>query len=239
MPAKPRKKKEPALSKEAALTIVRRLMQSTGFDEEEQEGDRIHFSSREGGDMEEDRADPALVRFARTKAKEIETAVPGSKVRVEPVDEWVTIDVTLPTAASGAKPLKVGDAVEIPNDPGLVGTITRIYNVGTAAESAEVRVEGYAPSFHPIRTLKKTRRRPRRAPAAPTPPASAAASPQKSQRSLKPGDEIDYTNFTIGGSFKGKAIVTWDHGKSVEARTISGERLRLERAGDGSLRRFT
>jgi len=140
MPAKPRKKKELTLSKEAALTLVRRLMQSTGFDEEEQEGDRIHFGSREGGDMEEDRADPALVRFARTKAKEIEAAVPGSKVRVEPVDEWVTIDVTLPTA---------------------------------------------------------------------------------------------------GRSFKGTAIVTWDHGKSVEARTLDGERIRLERAQDGSLRRFT
>lgn len=56
---------------------------------------------------------------------------------------------------------------------------------------------------------------------------------------LKPGDEIEYTNFTIGGSFKGKAIVTWDHGKSVEARTLRGENLHLERAADGSLRRFT
>ena len=29
------------------------------------------------------------------------------------------------------------------------------------------------------------------------------------------------------------------HGKSVEARTLGGEKLHLERAQDGSLRRFT
>jgi hypothetical protein len=186
MAAKPRKKKEPTLSKEAALEIVRRLMRSTGFDEEGQEGDRIHFGSREGGDMEEDRADPALVRFALTRAKEIEAAVPGSKVRVEPVDEWVTIDVTLPSeAAKATKPPK-------PPKPPKAAIIS---------------------------------------PAAPPAP--------QQRRYLKPGDEVDYTNFTIGGSFKGTAIVSWDHGKYVEARTLGGERLHLERAADGSLRRFT
>jgi hypothetical protein len=61
----------------------------------------------------------------------------------------------------------------------------------------------------------------------------------RKMRTLKPGDEIKYTNFTIGGSHEGTAIVTWDHGKSVEARTLGGEKLRLERAADGSLRRFT
>lgn len=59
-------------------------------------------------------------------------------------------------------------------------------------------------------------------------------------RTLQPGDEIKYTNFTVGGSFEGTAIVTWDHGKSVEARTLpAGEKIRLERAADGLLRRFT
>jgi hypothetical protein len=58
-------------------------------------------------------------------------------------------------------------------------------------------------------------------------------------RTLKPGDEIRYTNYTVGGSFQGTAVVTWDHGKSVEARSLHGERIRLERAADGSLRRFT
>ncbi len=241
MTAKPRKKKTPALSKEAALDSVRRIMRSTGFDEEDQQDDRIHFSSREGGDMENDRADPALVRFAREKAKEIETAVPGSKALVEPVDEWVTISVTLPGPGGRAqKPLKVGDAVEIPDGLGgtLVGTIARIYNQGTSSESAEVHVARYAPSYHPLRTLKKTRRKP--ATVAPPPPAPPPAPPTPQQRRHQPGDEIEYTNFTIGGSFKGKAIVTWDHGKSgVEARTLGGERLRLERASDGTLRRFT
>lgn len=183
MTTKPRKKKEPALSKEVALAIVRRLMQSTGFDEEQQEGDRIHFGSREGGDMEEDRADPALVRFALTKAKEIEAAVPGSKVRVEPVDEWVSIAVTLPSAAP---------------------------------PRAKVAVE--------TKPLPEWARRVQ----------------EKQPKYLKPGDEIEYTNFTVGGSYEGKAVVTWDHGKSVEARTLpAGEKVRLERAADGSLRRFT
>jgi hypothetical protein len=244
MTAKPRKTKTPALSKDAALDAIRRIMRSTGFDEEDQQGDRIHFSSREGGDMENDRADPALVRFAREKAKEIETAVPGSKVHVETVDEWVSIAVALPGPGGRTqKPLKVGDAVEIPDGLGgaLVGTIARIYNQGTSSESAEVHVARYAPSYHPIRTLKKTRKRPtsRAATTAPPPPPpTTPAAPQ--QRRHQPGDEIEYTNYTVGGSFKGKAIVTWDHGKSgVEARTLGGERLRLERAADGSLRRFT
>jgi hypothetical protein len=59
-------------------------------------------------------------------------------------------------------------------------------------------------------------------------------------RALSPGDEVEYTNYTGGGSYKGTAIVTWDHGRTVEARTLSGrEKLRLERAPDGTLRRFT
>jgi hypothetical protein len=61
----------------------------------------------------------------------------------------------------------------------------------------------------------------------------------RKMRTLQPGDEIEYTNFTVGGSFKGRAVVTWDHGRNVEARTLGGEKLRLERAPDGSLRRFT
>ena len=244
MPTKPRKTKTPALSREAALDTVRRLMRSTGFDEEEQAGDRIHFGSREGGDMENDRADPGLVRFALSKAKEIEAAVPGARARVEPVDEWVTIDVTLPVpGARPQKPLKVGDAVEIPGGLSgtLVGTIERIYNQGSAAESAEVRVPGYAPSYHPTRTLKRTRRRPAPKTATPVPaaPAPTPAPTARSRATLRPGDEVEYTNFTIGGSSKAKAIVTWDHGKSVEARTLGNDRIRLERASDGSLRRFT
>lgn len=178
------KKKTAPISKESALAIVRRLMQSTGFDEEEQEGDRISFGSREGGDMEEDRADPTLVRFALKMGKEIEAAVPGSNVHVEPVDEWVTIAVTLPSA---------------------VPIITK-----------------------PPKTTKIRA----------TPPVASPPTPQQ-HRYLKPGDEIKYTNFTIGGSYEGTAIVSWDHGKSVEARTLGGEKLRLERAADGSLRRFT
>jgi hypothetical protein len=158
-------------------------MRSTGFDEEEVDGggdNQLHFASREEGDVLEGRADPGMVRFARQKAKEIETAVPGAKARVEVIDEWVSITVTLP---SGSPPVPKSEA--------------------------------------------KT-------------PAIRAATTPKRTRTLQPGDEIEYTNFTVGGSFKGKAIVTWDHGKSVEARTLpNGERIRLERAADGSLRRFT
>lgn len=158
------------------LDTVRRLMRSTGFDEEEYENNQLLFSSREEGDVLEGRADPGVVRFAREKAKEIETALPGAKARVEVVDEWVSIAVTLPGAAPAAPP---------------------------------------------------------------PPPSPLPAPPETRKRYLKPGDEIEYTNFTIGGSYEGKAVVTWDHGKSVEARTLGGERIRLERAQDGSLRRLT
>ncbi|HSX21412.1 MAG TPA: hypothetical protein VLE97_01405 [Gaiellaceae bacterium] len=167
------------------IEAVRRVMRSSGFDEEEaygQRDDELLFSSREDGDVAEGRADPGTVQFAREKAKEVEAAVPGAKARVGVVDEWVSVTVTLP-----------------PGSP----------------------------------------------PRVPTPepePAPRAVVPTTSSRqrtSLKPGDEVKYTNFTIGGSYEGTAIVTWDHGKSVEARTLRGEKLRLERAADGSLRRFT
>ena len=178
--------------------------------------------------------------------EEIEAAVPGTKVRIAPVDEWVSIIVELPSAGGRAqKPLKVGDAVELPDGLGgtVVGTIARILNEGMSSESAEVHADRYAPSFHPIRTLKRA---PRRAASKPStsvpsaPPHAVTAQPPSRQRAtLKPGDEVKYTNFTVGGSQEGTAIVTWDHGKSVEARTLRGEKLRLERASDGSLRRFS
>ena len=174
-------KKKPAGP--SAIDEVRRLMRSTGFDEEEAYGQKTNellFSSREGGDIAEEQADPGTIRFAREKAKELEAAVPGVKARVEVVDEWVSIDVTLPP----------GSAPRIPT---------------------------------------------------PEPPPRVAPQPKARQlASLKPGDKIKYTNFTIGSSYEGTAIVTWDHGKSIEARTLyGGEKIRIERAPDGSLRRFT
>lgn len=185
---KPRVKKpsKPAtLTKEAALESVRRILRSSGFDEESQEGDRISFASREGGDMEEDRADPELVRFARTKAKEIEAAVPGSKVRVEPVDEWVSIAVTLPGSSASAPPKKP--------------------------------------------------------PPAPVPAAPVLSPPpwaKGPQRSLKPGDEIEYMHLTYGNPVQRKAIVGWDHGKRVEAHEPGSRTgFTLERGQDGKLYR--
>jgi len=182
-----RKKKQAAAAPVAnPIDTVRRLMRSSGFDEEEVYGgaeNQIHFASREEGDVLEGRADPGTVRFAREKAKEIETAVPGAKARVEVVDEWVSIAVTLP---GGVPP------------PAKAPAETR-----PLPEWAQ-RLKGKEPKY------------------------------------LQPGDEVKYTNFTVGGSYEGKAVVTWDHGKSVEARTLpAGEKIRLERAADGSLRRFT
>jgi hypothetical protein len=176
----PSKKKQPAGP--TALETVRRVLRSTGFDEEEVYGggdNQVHFASRDEGDIGEGRADPGTIQFARAKAKEVEAAVPGSKARVEVVDEWVSITVTLP-----------------PGSPPV-------------------------PKTEPEPVVA-------RPPAAP-----------RQRALLRPGDEIKYTNFTIGGSHEGTAVVTWDHGKSVEARTLGGEKLRLERASDGSLRRFT
>lgn len=181
------KKKPTAISKDTALAIVRRLMHSTGFDEEEVYGggeNQVFFTSREEGDVLEGRADPGLVRFARETAKEIEAAVPGAKARADVVDEWVSIAVTLPSTTPPAPAPKKPEPTPLP-------------------EWAQ-RAKEKAPKY------------------------------------LRPGDEIKYTNFTVGGSYEGTAIVTWDHGKSgVEARTLGGEKIRLERAADGSLRRFT
>lgn len=223
-----------------ALEAVRRLMQSTGFDDEEAYGqrtDEVSFTTRDEGDVLEGRADPGMIRFARVKAKEIETAVPGTKARVEVVDEWVSIVVALPSAAK-RKPLKVNDTVELSNGLGrtVIGMIVRLYNEGMSSESAEIHAKGYAPSFHPTRTLKKSRKR-----ALKLSPSTSSPTPKSSSSTqLRPGDEVKYTLFTIGGSREATAIVTWDHGKSgVEARSLGGERFRLERAADGSLRRFT
>lgn len=179
----PKKQKAPQSQSPNPIETVRRLMRSTGFDEEEIYGgapDQIHFASREEGDVLEGHADPGMVRFAREKAKEIEAAVPGSRARVEVVDEWVSIGVTLPP--------------------------------GSAPPSAATPKSEPPPRVFPT---------------------------QRPRAYLKPGDEVKYTNFTIGGSHDAAAVVTWDHGKSVEARTIGGEKIRLERASDGSLRRFT
>jgi len=182
----PKKKpKAPQSPQPDPIEAIRRVLKSSGFDEEEAYGQKDHellFSSRDEGDVAEGRADPGTVRFAREKAKEVEAAVPGTKAHVEVVDEWVSINVTLPPGAAPRVPT------------------------------------------------------PEPAP----PPRAIYAQPSSHQRAvLRPGDEIKYTNFTIGGSHEGTAIVTWDHGKSVEARTLGGEKLRLERAADGSLRRFT
>jgi hypothetical protein len=61
----------------------------------------------------------------------------------------------------------------------------------------------------------------------------------RAMKKHQPGDEVKYTNFTIGGQHEGTAIVVWDHGNRVEARTLRGDRMSLERAKDGSLRRFS
>ena len=187
------KQKAPQSPSPNLIDTVRRLMQSSGFDEEEVYGgapDQLHFASREEGDVLEGRADPGTVRFARDKAKEVEAAVPGAKTRVEVVDEWVSIAVTLP---SGSAP-RVTTPVPEPPSRAVIPQPPSSYEVG------------YTP---------------------------------RQRATLRPGDEVKYTNFTIGGSYEGTAVVTWDHGKNVEARTLGGEKMRLERAADGSLRRFT
>jgi len=181
----PPKKKAPPRALKTPLTtnpldMIRRILRSTGFEEEEAYGqapDEVLFMSREEA---EDRADPETVRFAREKAKELESAVPGARARVEVVDEWVSIRVTLPRGAQR-------------NPEPTPEPRTRILDL-----------------------------------------------PPRQRPSLRPGDEVKYVNFTTGRSYEGKAVVTWDHGKSVEALTLpSNEKILLERAADGLLRRFT
>lgn len=168
--------KSSSMSSAEAVATVRRLLRSTGFEEEDVAGNRISFGARDDDDIYEGRPNPGLLRLAREKAKELKDAIPGAQVHVEDVDEWVSLTVTLPTVPVAVAP--------------------------------------------------------------PAPAPSRSAPTARAARTLRPGDEITFTTFTVGGSRESAAIVTWDHGKSVEARTLGGEKLRLERAGDGSLRRF-
>jgi hypothetical protein len=56
---------------------------------------------------------------------------------------------------------------------------------------------------------------------------------------LKPGDQVTFTTFMVGGSHPEQGTVLWDYGgQGVSVTTKSGEKVRLERAKDGSLRRF-
>lgn len=88
-----------------AAEVVRKILRGTSFEEEDSTPTAIFFSSREGGDMEEDRADPTLVRFAREIALKIRAALPEAAVRVDSVDEWVSIGVTYVGAATVAEKL--------------------------------------------------------------------------------------------------------------------------------------
>lgn len=232
------KTKKASVNQDAALAEVRRIMRSTGFDEESVSGTAIHFASRDEGDVLEGTPDPGVLRLARGKAKEIEAAVPGSRARVEVVDEWVSIDVTLPSARSKSRPLKVGDVVEVPDGLGGVatGTVSRITE--GSRNPFQVRFEsGVTLHYAPDQLKRVTTKKP--SPRHSSPRAVAFAPTRSTPRIFQPGDEVKYTNFTIGGSHQGTAVVTWDHGKSVEARTLTGQKIRLERAADGSLRRFS
>lgn len=56
---------------------------------------------------------------------------------------------------------------------------------------------------------------------------------------LKPGDQVKYTTFTVGGQWEGVATVVWDYGRTgVDAIVAGGKRVRLERAPSGKLRRY-
>ena len=144
--------------------------------------------------------------------------------------------------------LDVGQTIAAPTTAAGFHTPRKVTALGrTVAEHGVALLRGPLPPAPPLTTAAlatgyqpETEEGGRTMMQAITPAHLRQAEAARKLRSLKPGDEIEYTNFTVGGSYKGKAVVTWDHGKSVEARTLpAGEKVRLERASDGSLRRFT
>jgi hypothetical protein len=77
---------------------VRRIMKAAGFNEDEDKS--LRFSAADNtsgrtypaGDMP---ASKKFVQFAKDRARDVERAVPGAKTRVEMVDQWMNIYVTL------------------------------------------------------------------------------------------------------------------------------------------------
>jgi len=70
-------------------------MRTAGFTEDEDE--QLVFSAPDN--LAGKPASAKYIQFARGKAKELEAAVPGARTRLDVVDQWVTIAVTLPMQA--------------------------------------------------------------------------------------------------------------------------------------------
>lgn len=90
------------VDRQIAEQTIRKKMRAAGFKEDEDA--QLVFSA---ADNTSGRTYPAgdtpasrkFVQLAKDRARELEMAVPGARTRVDVVDQWVTISVTLPPEA--------------------------------------------------------------------------------------------------------------------------------------------
>ncbi|HSX23394.1 MAG TPA: hypothetical protein VLE97_11525 [Gaiellaceae bacterium] len=80
---------------------LRRKMKSAGFTEDEDE--QLVFSAPDN--LSGKPASPRYVQWARNLARQLELDFPGVRTRVDVVDQWVTISVTLPEEKKSSKQL--------------------------------------------------------------------------------------------------------------------------------------
>ena len=106
-----------------AEQTIRRIMRTAGFAEDKD--DPFVFSAADNtsgrtypyGDKPANRK---FVQLAKDHAREVERAVPGARTRVDVVDQWVNIRVTLPKKAKKSpKQLdhEVAEALAKPREP--------------------------------------------------------------------------------------------------------------------------
>lgn len=84
-----------SVDRQIAEQTIRKKMRSAGFTEDEDQ--QLVFSAPDN--LSGKPASAKYVQFARDRARELELAVPGARTRLDVVDNWVTISVTLPPAA--------------------------------------------------------------------------------------------------------------------------------------------
>lgn len=72
--------------------IVARIMKLHGFDSD----GPLHWVTRNHGNIVNERPGREDILSAKAARTDILAAIPGARVEIETVDEWVDVDITLP-----------------------------------------------------------------------------------------------------------------------------------------------
>lgn len=91
------------MDRQIAEQTIRKKMRSAGFKEDEDE--QLVFSAPDN--LSGKPASKQYIDFARGRARELELAVPGARTRLDVVDNWVTITVTLPSEGKKKTPAQL------------------------------------------------------------------------------------------------------------------------------------